>query len=189
MKTVTWWLGITMFAFACGGSNGESTFDPGIGSNGGNGGNAGSLISVPDAATYGEASADGGEVLPGDDCPATPPTKGAACTASLVCTYDACPTTGTTTATCDGKTWTLATAACAAVPCPAAGTQKTCPAGQICLIVKMVTADGGTTNGLGCFPNPCGEGPIACRCFAPSAGNSCSGGCTSAVGHEVQCVQ
>jgi hypothetical protein len=185
MKTGTWWLGVAMFALACGGSNGESTFDPAIGSAGGNGGNAGSLLNVSDAATYGEASADGGGTLPGDDCPATPPAKGSACTASLVCTYDACATTGTTTATCDAKTWTLATAACATQTC---GT-RTCTAGQICLTVKMVNAEGGITNGLGCFANPCGEGPITCRCVAPAQGTSCSGGCTSAVGHEVQCVQ
>jgi hypothetical protein len=131
----------------------------------------------------GPTTLDAATKLPGDDCPSMPPSMGATCEQALSCTYDACETTGTTAATCDGQHWTVATVPCAAVSCPAENPHTMCGPGQICQVVKI---DGLTA--YSCGPNPCGAGPINCRCGAYGGTVTCAGTCVSVEGHQVNCT-
>ena len=178
MNKLRSYLAIATLAAACGSGDQESTFGdtPGV-----SGSTGGTPLIVSDAEASGDAPADGS--LPGDECPAAAPTNGSACTTALVCTYATCPTT--TTATCDGKAWALKTAPCASFACGS----KTCNAGadagavgEICVTIQY-----GTTTGVGCYANPCGTGPLTCRCILATPTIPCAAGCAEVVGREVHC--
>lgn len=117
-------------------------------------------------------------------CPATPPTSGALCDrtkcgASLACVYDDCAGRGETNATCATTTWQVATAACAAKPCPD-GNAMTCAPGEICRISQAGALI------PSCVPNPCDGGPVGSACGCSVCGD---GTCQSVVGSTVTCSE
>jgi hypothetical protein len=121
--------------------------------------------------------------LPGDDCPPAPPSMASNCTQVISCTYDACDTTGTTTARCDGQHWALTTQPCAAFPCPASTGRTMCSPGQICMVIQV-----GDITAWSCDKSACGTGPINCRCGAYGGFATCAGPCVSFEGHQVNCT-
>jgi len=121
--------------------------------------------------------------LPGDECPAVPPAMASACTQMVTCTYDACDTTGTTTAHCDGQQWTRTTQPCAPFPCPADLAHKMCNPGEICKVIRS-----GSLTAWSCDKSACGTGPINCRCGAYGGFSTCAGACVGYEGHQVNCA-
>lgn len=101
---------------------------------------------------------------PGSPCPSTPPTQGSTCTGQTVCSYEDCPGSGHTQASCRSGQWTVSTGACGTVYCQGVNTVVPCPSGQVCL----VQAGGALL--ASCIDNPCASGLVSADCSSVTAG-------------------
>jgi hypothetical protein len=101
---------------------------------------------------------------PGTPCPSTPPPDGSTCTGQTVCSYESCPGTGHTQASCRSGKWAVSTGACGEVACLGVSTGTTCASGQVCL----VKAGGALL--VSCIDNPCAPGLVSADCSTVTAG-------------------
>lgn len=118
-------------------------------------------------AAGGGATGAGGSPMLG--CPATAPSRGAACTPPRgACFYEDCAGVGRTAASCNNGAWAIQTAACGVVQCD--GASMTCSSGQMCAI-----SQGGALLTT-CTEPTCGAGPVTCACAGAVCTNCLIGG-------------
>jgi hypothetical protein len=101
---------------------------------------------------------------PSTPCPSTPPAKDSTCVGQSVCSYEDCPGTGHTQASCRSGKWAISSGSCGSVICLGVSTGTTCVSGQACLVRV-----GGTLS-VSCIANPCGTGLVSADCSAATAG-------------------